>query len=59
MDNGSEISTALQVVRRQAGPLHYGTVQIVMHDSQVTEIEKAERGRLGKTRAQTIQHDLK
>jgi hypothetical protein len=29
-------------------------VQIVVHDSQVTQIEKTERVRLGKTRAQTI-----
>jgi hypothetical protein len=58
-DNGSEIRTALQVVRRQVGSLHYGMVQIVMHDSQVTQIEKTERVRLGKTRAQTIQDDLK
>jgi hypothetical protein len=47
------------VVRWQAGPLHYGMIQIVIHDSQVTQIEKTERVRLGKTRAQTIQDDLK
>jgi hypothetical protein len=49
----------LEVVRRQVGSLHYGVVQIVVHDSQVTQIEKTERVRLGKTRAQTIQDDLK
>jgi hypothetical protein len=35
------------VVRWQAGPLHYGMVQIVIHDSPVTQIEKTERVRLG------------
>ena len=44
----------LEVVRRQVGSLRYGVVQIVVHDSQVTQIEKTERVRLGKTRAQTI-----
>jgi hypothetical protein len=45
----------LEVVQRQVGSLRYGVVQIVVHDSQVTQIEKTERVRLGKTRAQTIQ----
>ena len=44
----------LEVVRRQVGSLRYGMGQIVVHDSQVTQIEKTERVRLGKTRAQTI-----
>lgn len=44
----------LEVVRRQVGSLRYGVVQIVVHDSQVTQIEKTERVRLEKTRAQTI-----
>ena len=44
----------LEVVRRQVGSLRYGVGQIVVHDSQVTQIEKTERVRLGKTRAQTI-----
>jgi hypothetical protein len=49
----------LEVVRRQVGSLHYGVVQIVVHDSQVTQIEKTERVRLEKARAQTIQDGLK
>jgi hypothetical protein len=44
----------LEVVRRQVGSLHYGAVQIVVHDSQVTQIEKTERVRLDKARAQII-----
>lgn len=36
----------LEVVRRQVGSLRYGVVQIVIHDSQVTQIEKTERVRL-------------
>lgn len=44
----------LEVVRRQVGSLHYGVVQIVVHDSQVTQIEKTERVRLDKARAQII-----
>ena len=36
----------LAVVRQQVGSLNYGVVQIVVHDSQVTQIEKTERVRL-------------
>jgi hypothetical protein len=46
-----EKSDWLEVVRRQVGSLHYGVVQIVVHDSQVTQIEKTERVRLDKPRA--------
>jgi hypothetical protein len=44
----------LNVVRRQVGSLRYGVVQTIVHDSQVTQIEKTERVRLEKARAQTI-----
>jgi hypothetical protein len=49
----------LEVVRRQVGSLHYGVVQIIVHDSQVTQIEKTERVRLEKAHAQTIWADRK
>jgi hypothetical protein len=52
--NADEKLDWLEVVQRQVGLLRYGVVQIVVHDSQVTQIEKTERVRLGKTRAQTI-----
>jgi len=38
----------LEVVRRQVSSLWFGVVQIVVHDSQVTQIEKTERVRLDK-----------
>jgi len=38
----------LEVVRRQVSSLRFGVVQIVVHDSQVTQIEKTERVRLDK-----------
>jgi hypothetical protein len=44
----------LEVVRRQVKTLRYGMVQIVVHDSQVTQIEKTERVRLGKPQVQKI-----
>jgi hypothetical protein len=44
----------LEIVRRQVGSLRFGVVQIVVHDSQVTQIDKTERVRLDKSRAQTI-----
>jgi hypothetical protein len=36
----------LEVVRRQVGSLHYGAVEIVVHDSRVIQTEKIERVRL-------------
>ena len=49
----------VRLVQGQVEAMRFGVVQIVVHDSQVTQIEKTERVRLGKTRAQTIQNDLK
>ena len=43
----------LEIVRRQVASLRYGVVQIVVHDAQVTQIEKTERVRLDKAPAQT------
>ena len=52
--NADEKLNWLEVVQRQVGSLRYGVMLIVVHDSQVTQIEKTERVRLGKTRAQTF-----
>jgi hypothetical protein len=41
----------LEIVRRQVASLRYGVVEIVVHDSQVTQIEKTERVRLDKPRS--------
>ena len=38
----------LEIVRRQVGSLRFGVVQIVVHDSRVTQIERTERMRLDK-----------
>ena len=46
--SGNEKAEWLEVVRRQVSSLSYGVVQIVVHDSQVTQIEKTERVRLDK-----------
>jgi hypothetical protein len=51
--NDIEDSNWLEIVRQQVSSLRYGVVEIVVHDSRVTQIEKTERVRLGKTRAQT------
>ena len=51
--DGDEKLDWLEVVRQQVSSLRYGVVQIVVHDSQVTQIEKTERVRLDKTRAKT------
>ena len=41
----------LDIVREQVASLKYGVVEIVVHDSQVTQIEKTERLRLDKPAA--------
>ncbi len=38
----------VELVRQHVGSLRYGFVQIVVHDAQVTQIEKTERVRLQK-----------
>jgi hypothetical protein len=53
-DDAGEKAGWLEIVRRQVGSLRFGVVQIVVHDSQVTQIDKTERVRLDKSRAQTI-----
>ena len=44
----------LEVIRRQVGSLRYGVVQIVVHDSQVTQIGKTERVRLENRRPENM-----
>jgi hypothetical protein len=50
-NGGKELSESnwLEIVRRQVGSLQYGVVEIIVHDSRVTQIEKTERLRLDKT----------
>jgi len=40
----------LELVKQQVESLQFGVVEIVVHDSQVTQIEKTERVRLDKPR---------
>jgi len=47
-ENKDEESGWLEIVRRQVGSLRFGVVQIVVHDSHVTQIDKTERVRLEK-----------
>ena len=52
--DADEKTAWLEIVRRQVGSLRFGMVQIVVHDSQVTQIDKTERVRLDRTHVQTI-----
>jgi hypothetical protein len=45
----------LELVWRQVGSLRYGTVEIVVQDSWVMQIEKTERVRLDKPVPEAIQ----
>jgi hypothetical protein len=42
----------LELVRRHVESLNYGVVEIAVHDSQVTQIEKTERVRLDKPKSE-------
>jgi len=48
--NGQERETELpewlELVRRQISSLKFGTVQITVHDSRVTQVERVEKVRL-------------
>ena len=43
----------LEIVRQQVGSLRFGVVEIMVHDSRVTQIEKTERLRLDKPATET------
>jgi len=43
----------LEIVRQQVGSLRFGVVEIIVHDSRVTQIEKTERLRLDKPATDT------
>jgi hypothetical protein len=44
----------LEIVRRQVDSLQFGIVQIVVHESLVTQIDKTERVRLEKLKFKTL-----
>ena len=48
-----EPSDWLELVREKVQSLQFGVVQIVVHDSKVTQIERTE-----KTRLQSVKNDL-
>jgi hypothetical protein len=45
-DHAAEKLDWLELVRQQVDSLRYGVVQITVHDSRVTQVEKTERVRL-------------
>jgi hypothetical protein len=55
-NGGQELPPAnwLDIVREQVGSLKFGVVEIVVHDSQVTQIERTERLRLDKPPGRTF-----
>jgi len=52
-NNTQSSSDWLELVRQKVQSLRFGVVQIVVHDSRVTQIERTE-----KTRLQSAQDDL-
>lgn len=40
----------LELVRQQVDSLKFGTVQITVHDSRVTQVERVEKVRLDRTK---------
>ena len=45
----------LELVIQQVGSLRYGSVEIIVHDSRVIQIEKTERVRLEKASNEKLQ----
>ena len=43
-----ELPAWLELVRQQVGSLKFGAVQITVHDSRVTQVERVEKLRLDK-----------
>ena len=52
-DRSTASADWLELVREKVQSLRFGVVQIVVHDSQVTQIERTE-----KTRLQSVKNDL-
>jgi hypothetical protein len=50
--NGNGMESWLEIVRQQVASVRFGVVQIVVHDSQLAQIEKTERVRLNKLHQQ-------
>ena len=46
-------SSWLEIVRQQMSSLRFGVMEIVVHDSRVTQIEKTERVRLDRPPAKS------
>jgi hypothetical protein len=44
----------LELVRQHVGSLDFGVVQIVVHNSRVTQIERTERRRLDLPRSESL-----
>jgi hypothetical protein len=51
IENGDELPAWIEIVRRHVASLRFGVVQIVVHNSEVTEIDKTERVRLPKSQS--------
>ena len=50
----SQLPDWLEIVQRQVASLRFGVVQIVVHESEVTQIDKTERVRLQKAHSRII-----
>jgi hypothetical protein len=44
----------LEIVRRKVEGLHYGIVQIIVHENHVTQIEKTEKTRLDSPKPEPV-----
>jgi len=49
-----ELPAWLEIVWRQVTSLRFGVVQIVVHDSEVAQIDKTERVRLPKSESRIL-----
>lgn len=48
----------LQLVRGKVESLRYGVVQIIVHDNQVTQIERTEKTRFDSAKNELLRHHI-
>ncbi|MGV3662960.1 MAG: YezD family protein [Prosthecobacter sp.] len=50
-----EVESWIDIVRQRAGAMRFGSVQIIVHEGRVTQVESTEKTRLASDQAATSQ----
>jgi hypothetical protein len=52
----AEIPSWLEIVRQKVGAMRFGSVQIIVHEGRVTQVESTEKTRLSSEPPRTVQN---